>query len=79
MKYLILSLLQEPMSFPDILNYTKGDRLTVVSILHKMIRSGLIGKTGKRRHYIYFLTNKGLVVLYIMRLKRMLKEVINNA
>jgi len=74
MKYLLLSLLQEPMTFTDILDITKGDRLVVNTILDRLRKEGLIKRSGSRRKYVYCLTCKGLVALYIMKLKGLLRR-----
>jgi len=55
-KYLLLSLLHEPLTLPELLSIIKSNRIYV----------------GTRRNYRYYITPKGLLKYYYMKIGRIL-------
>ena len=72
MKYLLLSLLQEPLTLPEILRSIKGDRNQVNITLLRLMKKGYVDRIGSKRNYRYFITSKGLLKYYSMKIGRLL-------
>lgn len=72
MKYLLLSLLHEPLTLPELLSIIKSNRIYVNKELHILLKKGYIDRVGTRRNYRYYITPKGLLKYYYMKIGRIL-------
>lgn len=74
MEYLLLNLLREPLSLKELEVFTGYERVTLNTALYRMLKKGLIKRTGSRRSYVYSLTEKGLIKLMHYNLQHMLRR-----